>query len=219
MTKAPTPAAPMPSDPETDARAAEYVLGTLPLAERIALEAEMKKDPHLAASVVEWERRLSGLNDGFAPVPPPPFMLNRIEARLFPRPAAGFGRLRSLLAAGMVAAALVVAILFWPRAEDPRLIATLQAETLTIEARHDGTRLRLSRSVGAAAPAGQVHEIWLIAPGAAPVSLGLLQDGPLAVEYPVPPAGWILAVSLEPVGGSPSGAPTGPVLGTVEITG
>ena len=54
-------------------------------------------------------------------------------------------------------------------------------------------------------------------PGAAPVSLGLLADAPLAVDYPVPPRGWTFAVSIEPAGGSPTGAPTGPVILAVEI--
>jgi anti-sigma-K factor RskA len=57
----------------------------------------------------------------------------------------------------------------------------------------------------------------VIAPGAAPVSLGLLGDAPLQVAYPVPPAGWTLAVSVEPAGGSSTGAPTGPVILAQEI--
>ena len=68
------------------------------------------------------------------------------------------------------------------------------------------------RVAGSAAPAGQVQELWIIAPDAAPVSLGLLQEASLAVPYPTLPQGWTLAVSLEPAGGSPTGAPTGPVL-------
>ena len=43
-------------------------------------------------------------------------------------------------------------------------------------------------------------------------SLGLLQDRPLTVAYPVPPAGFVLAVSIEPEGGSPTGAPQGPIV-------
>ncbi len=62
-----------------------------------------------------------------------------------------------------------------------------------------------------------MHELWIIAPDAAPVSLGLLADGPLTVQYPMPPRGWTLAVSIEPAGGSPTGAPTGPVIIATEI--
>jgi anti-sigma-K factor RskA len=70
---------------------------------------------------------------------------------------------------------------------------------------------------GAAPPTDRAYEAWLIAPGAAPVSLGLIGAEPLRVPYPDPPQGWTLAVSLEPAGGSPVGAPTGPVLAAGEI--
>ena len=57
-------------------------------------------------------------------------------------------------------------------------------------------------------------ELWLIAEGK-PVSLGLLPttgEGRLKLPPGVTGAQLTLAVSLEPVGGSPSGQPTGPVL-------
>jgi anti-sigma-K factor RskA len=62
-----------------------------------------------------------------------------------------------------------------------------------------------------------VHELWIIAPGAAPVSLGLLENAALTVAYPVPPKGWVLAVTVEPAGGAPGGVPTGPVIVSAEI--
>lgn len=57
-------------------------------------------------------------------------------------------------------------------------------------------------------------ELWLIADGK-PVSLGLLPtagEGKLKLPPGVAGAQLTLAVSLEPVGGSPTGQPTGPVL-------
>lgn len=57
-------------------------------------------------------------------------------------------------------------------------------------------------------------ELWLIADGK-PVSLGLLPtagEGRLRLPAGVSGAQLTLAVSLEPVGGSPTGSPTGPVL-------
>ena len=47
----------------------------------------------------------------------------------------------------------------------------------------------------------------------------MLEAEPLTVRYPVPPAGWTLAVSFEPAGGSPTGAPTGPVILSAVSTG
>lgn len=65
---------------------------------------------------------------------------------------------------------------------------------------------------------GRVAELWLIPEGGAPASLGLLpHDRTRAVDVPAAlhaalVAGATLAVSLEPPGGAPHGAPTGPVV-------
>ena len=65
---------------------------------------------------------------------------------------------------------------------------------------------------------GRVAELWLIPEGGAPASLGLLpHDRTRAVDVPADlhaalVAGATLAVSLEPPGGAPNGAPTGPVV-------
>ncbi len=202
-----------------DALAAEYVLGVLDAAERAEVEARIRRDPAFAARVAEWEGRLSGLNDGFAEAPAPN-LLPKIEARLFPKPVAArrFG-LFGWLSGAAVATALslvTVAILAPPR---PMPVATLATadNRLAYRVTHFGGSLQVNRVAGVPAVPGQVHELWVIAPGAAPVSLGLLQDRPLVVSYPVPPAGFVLAVSIEPEGGSPTGAPTGPVILTAEI--
>lgn len=65
---------------------------------------------------------------------------------------------------------------------------------------------------------GRVPELWLIPEGGAPVSLGLVSiERAHAVDVPATVraalvAGSALAVSLEPPGGAPAGAPTGPVV-------
>ncbi len=212
-----TPLTPMEED---DALAAEYVLGVLSLADRAAAEARIKRDPAFAAAVSAWENRLADLNDDFADTPAPN-LLPQIEARLFPvaqKPARGW---LGWFAGAAAAATLVLAALVLPTAfgTDDAIIATLVTEdnNLNYQVTHDGSRMKVTRVAGVAAPTGQVHELWVIAPGAAPVSLGLLADDAMNVEYPLPPAGWVLAVSVEPAGGSTTGAPTGPIIMTAEI--
>lgn len=199
------------TDTQDDDFAAEYVLGVLDLSERAQAEARLKTDAGFAARVNDWQNRLSGLNDDYAEVPAPN-LLPQIEARLFPvaqKPARNwFGWL-----AGAVAALIIVFALPQPQAP---LLATIAGDGLSYEARYDGAALTLHRIAGTQAPTGQVHELWIIAPGAAPVSLGLLADADLTVTTQAP-KGWTLAISLEPAGGSPTGAPTGPVLAAIEI--
>jgi anti-sigma-K factor RskA len=77
--------------------------------------------------------------------------------------------------------------------------------------------------VGAADLQGRVPELWLIPADGRPRSLGLIALGG-AQRIDVPPTvialvadGAVLAVSLEPAGGSPTGQPTGPVVATGKL--
>lgn len=211
---------PLTPQEQDDALAAEYVLGVLDLADRIAAESRASRDAAFAARITAWENRLADLNDGFGDVAAPDLM-PQIEARLFGKPAPRRRPLFGWLAGALTAAAVAVAVVtFLPVLPAAPVVATLGGESdpLRFEARHNGAQLIVARVAGSAAPEGQVQELWIIAPDAAPVSLGLLGDAPLTVEYPDAPAGWTLAVSLEPAGGSPTGAPTGPVLAAGTIT-
>ncbi len=209
-------------DEEAGLLAAEFVMGVLALTERAAAEARIKTDPDFAAMVADWENRFGDLNDDYVEVPAPD-VLHKVEARLFPTEAKAraswFGWLSGALAAAVLAGAAVFFLTPPPSSPAP-LIATLGAEggALGFEARYDGASLIVARVTGPAAGEGRVHELWLIAPEAAPVSLGLLGDAQLSIPYPMPPAGWVLAVSLEPTGGSTTGTPTGPVLATGVVT-
>ena len=70
----------------------------------------------------------------------------------------------------------------------------------------------------------RIPELWLIPAGGKPLPLGvLLADRPTQIT--IPPAfadqarrDAIFAVSLEPPGGSPTGEPTGPVIGSGKLT-
>ena len=63
-------------------------------------------------------------------------------------------------------------------------------------------------------------ELWAVPPQGAPRSLGLISaDGATVLKKGAALAGATsLAVSLEPPGGSPTGAPTGPILYAGKLT-
>ena len=90
------------------------------------------------------------------------------------------------------------------------------ADRLSYEARYEDGTLTVTHVAGSLAPAGQVYELWIIAPDTAPLSLGLLADASLSVTTPAP-KGWTLAITLEPAGGAPGGIPSGPVVAAVVI--
>ena len=74
------------------------------------------------------------------------------------------------------------------------------------------------------ADATRVPELWLIPPDGRPRPVGLLRaDAPVTLTLSGDLAGLaknnaVLAVSLEPPGGSTTGLPTGPVIGTGKLT-
>lgn len=106
-------------------------------------------------------------------------------------------------------------------AAGPELVAVLQpdgkAPGFLVRVDVQNRQLIVQR-VGAPAEANRAHELWLVSDAAAkPVSLGVVgDDAPAKAELTsVAPADFenaTYAISLEPAGGSPTGAPTGPVV-------
>ncbi|MGH8124922.1 MAG: anti-sigma factor [Rhodanobacteraceae bacterium] len=72
-------------------------------------------------------------------------------------------------------------------------------------------------------PAGRAPELWLIPAGQKPIAVGMIAaNAPTAIALPRALAARLgptaaLAVSVEPPGGSPTGQPTGPVIGKGSI--
>ena len=84
----------------------------------------------------------------------------------------------------------------------------------------DGRALVTRPLVNVSLEADRSLELWAIPPAGAPHSMGLIAADKLSVvQRGRLPGGTVaLAVSLEPTGGSPTGAPTGPVLYVGKLT-
>ena len=97
---------------------------------------------------------------------------------------------------------------------------TKGASTLEVLAVVDPSRGHIAlRRLAGAVPRGRVLELSAILPDQAPISLGVLPDGDVTrVSLPaglVPQIAQVtLAISKEPSGGAPDGAPTGGILST-----
>jgi len=215
--------------------AGEYVLGVLSGAERRAFEARLAQDPALRAEVEYWERRLGVLASELEPIDPPPHVWTNIESALAAEPARKglwenllFWRWAAIGSAAVAAASLMVLAYLarLPTMNEP-LVAKLEASggparfVAAIDSGGRGLTI-----VPASVPNldRRVLELWLIAPGDQPRSLGLIEPGrPVHISLPTdliprvtPDA--TLAVSLEPLGGSPTGLPTGPVIASGKLT-
>lgn len=218
-------------DTDDFALAGEYVLHLLDPAERRIVEDRMAIEQPLREMVRDWDARLAPMADEIALVAPPASVKAALQQRLFGKatsPERGF--LWRWLSGGALAAVVMVgAVLITPMLmqPDPTYSASVAAEdgSLVIAAGffEDDSSLHIVRETGAARP-GRVLELWLIAEGAeAPVSLGVLPDEtPAIIEVSEDLAaqlqGGVLAVSDEPPGGSPTGAPTGDVLAAGAVT-
>jgi anti-sigma-K factor RskA len=206
---------PLGTPEDDDMIAAEYVLGTLDLSERLAAEARLRRDPAFAAMVDAWQERFADLNEDYAEAAAPN-LLPQIEERLFPTPAKRRGDwLFGLIGLGAsAAAALAVAAFFLLTPPSPSLVATLAADAspLRYAAAIAGDELTLTRVAGTDADPDKDYELWIIIGDNAPVSLGLLRADKTTIPAPAAEAGYILAITLEPKGGGPEGKPTGPIV-------
>ncbi|MEY1555976.1 anti-sigma factor [Yoonia sp. R2331] len=130
---------------------------------------------------------------------------------------------------GLIAAAVALwAInpLIGPLLDPPATATVLLAsadESLVVEVGYveDSGNLEVTRTAGAA-PEGQVLELWVIKGDGPPVSLGVLptdETGTLVVAETLWPLlrGAQCAISIEPPGGSPTGAPTGDIVAVAPI--
>lgn len=227
--------------------AAEYVLGVLPQDERQIAAARIDGEPQFARLVDAWQVRFASLASAYPSVEPPASVKAAIDRRLFstaPEPAvvtaeatweprrglwSSLAFWRGLAAAAIAALAIYVAVPFIsPPVEvsPPRLVASLSAEGSDVRylAVYDAGRreVGLSHVSGERAP-GRDFELWMIEGGNAPVSIGVIPTGATA-HLAIPEAvramlaaGAMLAVSVEPAGGSPTGRPTGPVVATGDL--
>ncbi len=73
------------------------------------------------------------------------------------------------------------------------------------------------RSVGVERPDGKSLELWYVPEGQTPVSVGLVGEGGIDLKGLTAQNGDLLAISLEPSGGSPTGTATGPVIYTGKL--
>jgi anti-sigma-K factor RskA len=219
-----------------DLLAGEYVMATLPRRARARFERLMASDPALARLVAEWQERLTPIDATASPAEPPAHVWHAVEraiaapnvvARRRPAPSGWWDRLalwRGVAIGALAVAAALVLYIAVPHITVPRPLPP-SAPILAVLADASGTpsfaatRLADGRIAVAAIraqplAANRALELWAIA-GGPPRPLGLVGPAPgqgLVLPAEALPREGVLAVSLEPAGGSPTGAPTGPVL-------
>lgn len=219
-------------DSGDDLLAAEFVLRTLPPELEEQLAWRRSTEPDFARRIDAWEQRLAGLNGNFPDIEPPKSVKAALDRQLFAttataRPALssriGFWRSLALGATALAAVAVAWPIMTQQSSQGGALsVATLNGETadnsFVIVYNEAENLLNVRRQSETVTAAGQDLQLWAIVGDAAPVPVGIIgRDGngnhPVTAEEKVLFAkNPTFAVSVEPLGGSPTGLPTGPVI-------
>lgn len=218
--------------PEDEALAAEYVLRLLDVDAERAFEKRLQTEADLRKLVLFWEAEFAGLAADLPEDVPSLSIRAKLLAKMdgdTARPRRGWAWGRLLLpafTAAAVAAFLIFSPILYGPTFDPTLHATLISEdgAVHIEAGYapDGNLFKVIHELGAPAE-GRDFELWVIgAQAEAPVSLGVIPADRESLFEITPEIaalidGGVLAVSDEPKGGSPTGAPTGAILATDEF--
>lgn len=219
--------------------AAEYVLGTLRAGARRRFETWLQHDEALRRAVAEWQDRLHPLAELAPAVQPSPQVWREIEHRLhlegsyIKQSGISFWRglhedlsfWRGLGLVSTAVATILVAVLATKQPEPAApltnyvaMLADDKAQAVAVVT-GDATRHQLVVKLVArqTVAADKSLQLWAVPKQGAPRSLGLIAaDGTITLPLPdnaTPQSIPLLAISLEPKGGSPDpNGPTGPIL-------
>ena len=211
--------------------AAEYALGLLTPAEHATVAARLRTDAALRADLSFWRGRLAALDTQFAETPAPAAVWPELERRLFAdgKRAGWWNSLalwRGVSAAALAVAAIAIGVNLATPRPDPnafaaQLVAALSAQgsNVSVVALYNATtgQVRLTTISGSAIP-DKDYELWAIEGSNPPKSMGVIAID-ARTEIKLSPdvlkgfgPGTVLAITLEGKGGSPTGAPQGPIV-------
>jgi anti-sigma-K factor RskA len=219
--------------------ASEYVLGTLRGGARRRFESWIHDDAALQRTVAEWQERLHPLAEFAPPAAPSAQVWQTIEKRLDLRGTTDNRAAKSFwsglrkdlafwrgLGMASTACAAILATMLIVRLPEPAVLPAFFVATLsddraqpvmliTGDAKRRQLIVKFVSQQGI--QAGKSLELWAVPKEGTPRSLGLVAgNGSIILPLPddvTPDLTPILAISLEPEGGSPTpNAPSGPII-------
>lgn len=210
--------------------AARYVLGSMRGLARRRFQRLLMDLPPLRDEVAFWEEHLHQLTDVIPIQQPRAEVWQRIQERLgWVQPRSATSSKWSWLLAAMASILLLVNVymvvtpnsVVSPTMERIAVIQNDKARTLWLVTQRE-QELTISAVGLIHKLVDEDYELWMLpADGTAPISLGLLPQQGEAMLTLTQKVDWALvaalAVSREPLGGSPQAVPTGPVLFTTDL--
>lgn len=225
--------------------AAEFAMGVLDKNEHAEANLLYDQNINFRHEVDEWTSRLTPILDDVEPQMPSLAVWTQIEQRLglaetHDTVAKGFAAWwqsvnlwRGLSLGTSAVAAIALAMLIYggplaptqPTLTAPELVATLTSEGTSpaMVARLDRTKRQMTILTAMESNAEIDHELWLVPAQGNPISIALLEsqgttildlDEAMMAQFD---EGATFAISVEPLGGSPTGLPTGPVIASGQL--
>lgn len=210
--------------------ASEYVIGTLRGRARARFQSLMRYDPGLRQIVAEWEARLTPLAVAAGEIAPPTRVWRAVAQRIAGGATKGLAFWRGLAVTSTAFVLILAAFIgLAPRPEPPMAMVAVMSDdkgepALVVSwppmkaTRDPYVRIKVVQEHPVMAP-GTTWEMWMLPRGkAAPVSMGLITtdaDQTMRIKPALAnrmEGAYGMAMSVEPEGGSPTGAPTGPVI-------
>ena len=225
-----------------DRLAAEYVLGTLHGGARRRFETLLPAHPALRQATSGWEHRLTQLSSTTLAVQPSPKVWEGVEKRLFgeAHAVAGLanqvstgishwwqrlGLWQGAAALATMSAMVLGVLLAQPPATQPPTVILMSAQAVASDGIQpvsfvasvggDGRSMVLKPLNNSQQVAlNKALELWAVPAKGSPRSLGLVsaRQTTTVIRASLLKDTAAFAVSVEPPGGSPSGAPTGPII-------
>lgn len=220
--------------------AQRYVLGTMGYRARRRFAQRLQEDSAARDTVLAWEERLSPLAWSLVPVAPSELVWQRVlrEIESDPQLRASTWKRYSIAASAavLVAAVGITSMGWWRAANQPpetvvERVVDVVPDPAAVSVIVDGSntvwvariyeklaRLDIEVQTAPAEHADKDYELWALQADGTPHSLGLLpKSGQSSIALDSVAMSALaqsdkLAVSLEPLGGSPDMVPTGPVL-------
>ena len=207
--------------------AATYVLGLIDPLKRRQLDKRLDEDADFAAEVTRWQKAFSAIDVTSREVAPSPGLWQLIARDLVPPQtahAASTVRNRSLFWLGWALAAALGGVVIFTQVIKPDAAPALQTIAILNDKQSERQFVvMLDKSVSTlqvsaldvTLPHDKTLQLWMIKGSAPPRSLGLItqRDGN---TFKLPAEALdnqtVLAISLEPPGGSPLPGPSGPVV-------
>lgn len=225
---------PTPTAPDADVAAAELALGVLDGEDRAAALRRTIGEPGFAREVARWRDHFSLLFAGVPEETAPDSVWPRVEARINGRdaPRRTVNPWKPTAIAASLAALAMTAVALRPvpapppapvqqAAPAPMIVAmALTDKSAPHAAIYDADAGLVKMAGELPIPEGRSAQLWAIEGDQPPIPLGTFRaagGGTYVAEAKVGAVirpGTILAISIEPPGGSPTGQPTGPVIAT-----